>query len=101
MNLCVDIESFFGAGACFGLASKADETLTSRITRRVEEEASRSHWTYLSPKTLDKGMNHYSRRLKGGHHGHHEGEGGGGCFPGEALAEVRHKGKTQVASLEV
>jgi spermidine synthase len=72
-HLCVDVESFFGAGACFMLSSKAgteyDESLFTRlqaVQTRLPEFAPEGNWSYLTADTLRSCVGVQSRLLKGG-----------------------------------
>lgn len=80
LRMCVDIDSFFGAGACFALAAKGiEEALATRIYRRMEEEIEISKkWKYLSLSTMTQSTEHQARRLKGSDDGSSGGGGGGG-----------------------
>merc|ERR1712070_605728 len=86
MNVCVDIDSFFGAGACFGLAAKAlEEPLPTRVLRRMEDEVQMSRaWKYLSLSTMRQAIQHQARRLKGGG----SGGAGGKPLPGWGIALI-------------
>jgi spermidine synthase len=66
--LCVEIESFFGAGACFMLSSKST-TLRIRLESletRLAEIAPEGGWSYLTPEDLRNCVGVQRRYLKSG-----------------------------------
>eukprot|EP00928_Gymnodinium_smaydae_P018850 TRINITY_DN17183_c1_g2_i1.p1 TRINITY_DN17183_c1_g2~~TRINITY_DN17183_c1_g2_i1.p1 ORF type:complete len:503 (-),score=74.96 TRINITY_DN17183_c1_g2_i1:201-1670(-) len=64
--MCVDIDSFFGAGACFVLSGKSwAEPLATRLEQRAVNLHPKSSWKYLTPEVLNRCMIHHVRRLKG------------------------------------
>jgi len=83
------------------------EHLITRLEQRVVAFAPQADWTYLTPQMLSQCLVHQARRLKGGgggHGGHHGGNGegdGGGCFPGEAFAEIRGHGYMRLDEVQV
>eukprot|EP00746_Dinoflagellata_sp_MGD_P143694 gnl/MRDRNA2_/MRDRNA2_76488_c0_seq1.p1 gnl/MRDRNA2_/MRDRNA2_76488_c0~~gnl/MRDRNA2_/MRDRNA2_76488_c0_seq1.p1 ORF type:complete len:526 (-),score=82.92 gnl/MRDRNA2_/MRDRNA2_76488_c0_seq1:33-1610(-) len=81
--LCVDIESFFGAGACFMISVKAaTQSLNSRLEflkTSLVEFAPQGGWSYLTSESLSRCVNRNARRLKGS-----SGGSGGGSRAGRA-----------------
>jgi len=68
LQYCVDIASFFGAGACFELSTKGlSEPLINRLERQVVEASPRHGWAYLNPQVLTQcRVDIERRRLKSG-----------------------------------
>jgi spermidine synthase len=67
--LCVDIESFFGAGACFMISMKAaTQALSSQmesLQKNLADFAPQGGWSFLTPESLSRCVGRNARRLKG------------------------------------
>jgi hypothetical protein len=80
--MCVDIKSFFGAGACFMLSvkTKTQQALRSRLessSTHLAKLATKNGWSYLTSENLNKCIDRRARRLKSG-----SGSSGSGSQPG-------------------
>merc|ERR1719265_2333501 len=68
--LFVDIESFFGAGACFMVSVKsATQSLTRRfqsLQTNLADFAPKGGWSYLTSESLSQCVSRNARRLQGG-----------------------------------
>lgn len=64
-HYCVDIASFFGAGACFSLAGKGiNMPVPGLVARRLEERSAASSYVYLCAATFSEARVNLRRRLK-------------------------------------